>query len=103
MYLPDINVWLPLIFSLHVHHEIARLWFTSLPDDRQCFFCRLTQMGFLRLATNPKANPLQTLTMTRAWEVYDEAMHDPRIAFAVEPEGLESHWRQTTHRDTFSP
>ena len=103
MYLPDVNVWLPLVFSQHVHHQVAEAWFASVPDDRPCFFCRLTQMGFLRLATNPKANPLQTLTMRRAWEVYQETLLDPRIEFAVEPEGLEDQWRQYAQTGTFSP
>jgi predicted nucleic acid-binding protein len=55
MYLPDINFWLALNFSQHKHNSAATSWFNALPQNDQCFFCRFTQMGFLRLATNPKA------------------------------------------------
>jgi uncharacterized protein len=90
MYLPDINVWLALNFSQHIHHKPARSWFSALLEDRRCYFCRFTQLGFLRLSTNPKANPLQTQTMKQAWTVYDETLLDPRIGFLAEPEVLES-------------
>ena len=49
--LPDINVWLALTFDSHVHHRIAKNWFDGLTDE-VCYFCRLTQQGFLRLASN---------------------------------------------------
>ena len=54
MQLPDINVWLALAFDSHIHHPDAKKWFDGLADDAICYFCRLTQLGFLRLATNPK-------------------------------------------------
>ena len=102
MYLPDINVWLALNFSQHMHQDSARLWFDGLLEGRHCYFCRFTQMGFLRLSTNPKANPFQTQTMSQAWAVYDTALLDPRIAFASEPEGLESQWRPRSRVGAFS-
>jgi predicted nucleic acid-binding protein len=54
MFLPDINVWLALAFESHVHHEVAKGWLEGLSSEG-CAFCRTTQQGFLRLATNPKA------------------------------------------------
>lgn len=103
MYLPDINVWLALVFSQHKHHSAAKLWFDAPSEDRRCFFCRLTQMGFLRLSTNPKANPLQTLTMSEAWTAYNATMGDARIGFLTEPDSLETQWRQWSQLGTFSP
>ena len=50
--LPDINVWPALAFDGHAHHRAARNWFDALTTD-VCFFCRLTQQGFMRLASNP--------------------------------------------------
>jgi predicted nucleic acid-binding protein len=55
MFLPDINLWLALAFESHVHHAAAKGWFEGLTSER-CSFCRLTQQGFLRLVTNPKAS-----------------------------------------------
>ncbi len=54
------------------------------------------------MATNPKINPLQTQTLNQAWAVYDSIMLSPKIAFAVEPNGLEAFWRQWTQLVTFS-
>jgi len=59
MYLLDINVWMAIAFNQHQKHTSARTWFDGWPAGSRCYFCRYTQMGFLRLATNPKANPLQ--------------------------------------------
>lgn len=52
MFLPDVNVWLALTFDSHHHHPDAKKWFDALPGQI-CFFCRMTQQGFLRLSTNP--------------------------------------------------
>ena len=53
MYLLDVNVWLALAFDTHVHHTVAKNWFDGLPTGR-FVFCRMTQQGFLRLATDPR-------------------------------------------------
>jgi uncharacterized protein len=100
MHLPDINVWLALVFNQHQHHPAAKLWFDSLPVGSRVYFCRYTQLGFLRLSTNPAANPLQTQTMVQAWAIYDQAMLDVRIGFSPEPAGLEVPWRQLTQLGT---
>src|ERR1700675_3742111 len=49
--LPDINVWVSLATEKHAHHELAKNWFQRLQNER-LVFCRLTQLGFLRLLTN---------------------------------------------------
>lgn len=102
MHLLDINVWMAMAFDQHQNHNSARTWFDGLPKESRCYYCRYTQMGFLRLSTNARANPLQTQTMLQAWKIYDNTMLDPRIGFAQEPEGLESHWRPWTQLGTFS-
>jgi len=66
MYLPDINVWLALAFPAHVHHLPARAWFGAVPAGRPCHFCRLSQLGFLRLANNPKVFPAAALAPDQA-------------------------------------
>jgi toxin-antitoxin system PIN domain toxin len=102
MLLPDVNVWLALVFNAHVHHPSALAWFNSLSGDT-CCFCRLTQMGFLRLANNPRVFPLDAVPVSGAWQLYDTTMGDPRVAFAAEPAGFEAMWRQFTHGQQFSP
>lgn len=95
MYLPDINFWLALAFDADARHPSAKSWFDS-PADETCYFCRYTQQGFLRLANNPKVYPNDVLTPPASWLAYDTMMSDARIAYANEPTGLESHWRQFT-------
>ncbi len=102
MYLPDVNVWLALAFSAHVHHTAAKSWLRGLSNQR-CCFCRLTQQGFLRLATNPKALPTQAVSLVQAWQMYDNILADPRFEFVDEPAGLEQHWRSFTQAKSFSP
>jgi len=103
MFLPDVNVWVALAFTAHVHHGSARAWFASVPDDRRCHFCRLTQMGFLRIANNPAAVPYSAVTQDQAWKLYDHFLSHPRVDFADEPAGLEPRWRQLARLPQFSP
>lgn len=100
--LPDINVWLALAFDGHIHHELARAWFEAITDER-CFFCRLTQLGVLRLATNPKVFGGDALNLVAAWQLFDRFMSDPRVGYASEPPDLDDAWRRLTHQKTFSP
>jgi len=102
MYLLDSNVWLALAFTSHVHHADAKRWFDAV-DGGACLFCRVSQMGFLRLSTNPKAFPLDAVNLDRAWEMYDQILADPRIGFVDEPAGLMPLWRDRTRGATFSP
>jgi uncharacterized protein len=103
MLLPDVNVWLALTFDSHVHHPAAKLWFDGLSNNPVCCFCRLTQQGFLRLATNKSVFGNDTLTLQEAWQNYDLLLSDPRVTYADEPVGLESHWRAYTQGKTFAP
>ena len=100
--LPDINIWLALIFDSHVHHKAAKKWIDSLTDET-CYFCRVSQPGFLRLANNPRAFPTDAVSMAAAWGLYDLAMTDSRIVFADEPAQIESVWRTYTQSPKFAP
>jgi uncharacterized protein len=102
MLLPDINVWLALTFDSHRHHPAAKDWFDGL-RDQSCWFCRFTQQGFLRLASNPKLFGKHALNLRQAWESYDAYRSDPRVSFASEPSGIEVHWRLLTQLSTLSP
>lgn len=103
MLLPDVNVWLALAFDSHFHHPAAKMWFDALANDAVCCFCRLTQLGFLRLATNRSVFAKHALTLPDAWQKYDLFLTDPRVAFAEEPADLENHWRLFTQSQSFSP
>lgn len=101
MFLPDINFWLALAFQSHQHHSVANEWMMSAARQ-SCFFCRITEMGFLRLATNPKVLPNDVLTMSEAWQVYDKMISDERVVYVEEPANIEADWRSLTETNTFS-
>lgn len=100
--LPDVNVWLAMTFDSHIHHPSAKIWFDGLADDL-LFFCRMTQQGFLRLATHPKVQGPHALTLSEAWQTYDTYLLDPRITFIGEPANIEGPWRTFAQGRTFSP
>jgi toxin-antitoxin system PIN domain toxin len=103
MLLPDVNVWHALTFDAHVHHPVAKTWFDGLPNDAVCYFCRITQLGLLRLATNPSVFGKDALTLPEAWRKYDLFLSDPRISFVEEPADIEISWRTYTQSQAFSP
>jgi len=94
-FLVDINVWLAVTYSRHVHHDVATSWFETAGAD-EALFCRQTQLGFLRLLTNPRVMGLDTMTQLRAWQAFDELRWDLRVSFILEPEGIEPILRQLT-------
>jgi predicted nucleic acid-binding protein len=71
MHLVDINVWLAMAFRRHVGHAAAAAWFRTATGP--CLFCRITQIGFLRLASNRSAMGAAAVSMTEAWRAYDAA------------------------------
>ena len=53
--LPDVNVLIALLWESHLHHRAARRWFRDL--DGHWATCSITQLGFVRVSSNPKALP----------------------------------------------
>ena len=107
MNLPDVNVWLALALSEHVHHRAACRWLESIEVTASIFFCRAAQQSLLRLLTNaavlaPYGNP--PLTNDEAWAVYEAFLGDDRITLqAREPAGVDARWKQLACRGTASP
>ena len=100
-HLPDINVWLALTFSGHPHHEAALKWFNTTNSNSSAF-CRMTQQGYLRLSTNPKAFLSDALTLPKAWKAFDLLLSDSRTFYCDEPRGVEDEWRKFTNKAAFS-
>ena len=91
--LPDVNIWIALAAEGHVHHVPARDWFAAQPAT-SIAFCRITQMGLLRLLTNSRVMGRAPRTVAQSWETFEQLRADHRLVFATEPEGLEPGWRQ---------
>lgn len=96
LFFPDLNVWLALSDTEHIHSADAWKWLKMLPDGRKLVFSRYTQIGLLRLLTNASVMGDQTLTLRRAWGVYDRWLEDPRVEFYPEPRNLDMGFRQIT-------
>jgi predicted nucleic acid-binding protein len=86
-YFPDINVWVALSAERHVFCLAAESWLSSIQDEKLSF-CRITQMGFLRLLTNPHVMKDEVMNPDEAWQAYRLLRSDERISYAAEPKGL---------------
>jgi hypothetical protein len=95
-FFPDLNIWLALSVAGHSHSVDAWSWFGMLPLESRLIFSRYTQIGLLRILTNQAAMGQQTLTLKKAWGVYERWLEDPRVQFYSEPRGLDVAFRQAT-------
>jgi len=94
-FFPDLNVWLALSVAGHRHSPEVWKWLNSLPREAELIFSRYTQIGLLRLLTSQAVMGEQTLTLRRAWALYDQWLKDPRVSFLPEPRGLDTVLRET--------
>jgi toxin-antitoxin system PIN domain toxin len=99
-YFPDINVWIALSYEAHVHHLPAKQWFDGITGSA-AYFCRFTQLGFLRLLTHPSVMRDALKSQQQAWRAYDLLNHDQRALFLAEPdtEALDPVFRKFTAGD----
>ncbi len=101
---PDVNVWLALSYERHVHYPAARTWFEHLEDSARACFCRLTQIGLLRLLTTDAVmGEDEVLSQVGAWRVYDRWLEDDRVFFLEEPPNLEPRFRTFSHQQRAAP
>ena len=60
-------------------------------------------MGLLRLLTNPSVMGRSPRTIVQAWEIFAQLRRDRRLVFAIEPDGVDSIWRQLMTRPGVGP
>ena len=97
-FFPDVNVWLALTYEHHAHHESAAQWLEG--TEQSVFFCRLTQLGLLRLLTNETLMAEDVLTQRKAWQAYRRWLDDERVSVHDEPDSarLESTFEELSTR-----
>jgi len=95
-FFPDLNVWVALSDQSHVHNRQAWMWLQFLPREARLIFSRYTHIGLLRLLTSEAVMGPATLTLEKAWRVYDTWLGDPRVEFYPEPGGLDAALRDAT-------
>ena len=101
-FLPDVNVWLALASRRHIHAEKCSDWLNSL-ESPEVVFCRVTQMGLLRLLTKDSVMGTDVLSSRDAWRTYQIILSDARIGFALEPFALAPEWQRLTSQKRPTP
>lgn len=97
MKLVDVGVWLAAVWGRHVHNPVAADWFGRETED--ILFCRVTQMGLLRLLSNPAVMADDAIDRGQAWRTFDQLWADERVGWADEPAGLDAVWRAISARN----
>src|ERR1700742_2128833 len=100
---PDVNVWLALVVAGHEHHGSAMRWYENADAESRLFFCRLTQLGLLRLLTTDAVMGNAVMDQRQAWSAYDELLQDERTSLAEEPPPLERIFRELTKLKRSAP
>jgi uncharacterized protein len=95
-FFPDVNVWIALSVIGHSRNSAAWGWLDRTPRGAPLVFSRYTQVGLLRLLTNQAAMGEKTLTVDRAWAVYEGWLDDPRVELHPEPRNVDTAFRQAT-------
>jgi toxin-antitoxin system PIN domain toxin len=102
----DINVWIAATFPTHPCHQKAQQPLARATPAAPAVFCRTTQQGFLRLASNPaqlKAYGAVGLTNRDALVALNAFLALPQVCERAEPPGLVPLWHRLATRDTASP
>lgn len=104
MIFPDVNVWLALSFTDHVHYPAAQNWFESLLAGDRLWFCRVTQMGLMSLLNREAVmGPGGALSQAGAWHVYNRWLNSPVVDFMPEPHGLDLMFRALANAESPMP
>ncbi len=65
-----------------MHYPVASEWFNRQADD--LVFCRVTQMGLLRLLPSPAIMDGDAVGRSQAWRLFDQLWSDERVLWADE-------------------
>lgn len=89
--LADVNVWLAMLVAEHSHHDAASLWWrtTVIPDRHRVAFCRLTQLGLLRLLCSERVMGPSRMNHAQAWEAVRAVVAQEHVSVQDEPAGVE--------------
>ncbi|MGB8096129.1 MAG: TA system VapC family ribonuclease toxin [Terracidiphilus sp.] len=94
--LPDVNIWVALHHTRHLHHQKALEWFEALDPMQVLVFCRQSQIGLFRLLTTAAAMGDETITQRQCWAIYDRWIEGGRAVELTEPAGLALAFRSRT-------
>jgi toxin-antitoxin system PIN domain toxin len=89
----DVNVWLAFSVADHAHHRAAIQAWGQL---RHPAFCRITQLGLLRLLCNRQVMGSLVFTPPKAWGAWEGLLGSGKVSFHDEPPGLDAKLRSLT-------
>jgi toxin-antitoxin system PIN domain toxin len=98
----DANVWLALAVEAHTHHRRARTYWEREAAPVAAF-CRVTQMAFLRLLTNPSVMGSQVLSPSSASAKTADFLRLPEVELFDEPLGVHDAWERFATAGRISP
>ena len=81
--LPDVNVWVALTDTTHVHNRRATSYWNTGRSNRLAF-CGITRAGMLRIMTNSKAMAGNPFDLADAWRRYRSFADLPEVDFLPE-------------------
>ena len=103
--LADVNVWLATLVAEHPHHDVATGWWRDdvLPASEEVAFCRLTQLGLLRVLSSERVMGRQRMDHSQAWAVFSDVVAQTSVKFLEEPTGIDEHLEAVCSRRRASP
>jgi toxin-antitoxin system PIN domain toxin len=100
---PDVNVWLALNYSHHIHSRAAVEWYSEQEISSALVFCRHTQLGLFRMLSTTAVMAEEVLSQPQCWQIFDRWIDSGQATFAPEPSGMESALRANTRLSSPSP
>ena len=79
--LPDLNVWLALIWPEHIHHQHAVLYWEQQAAE-QVLFCTVTALGLVRLVCQPKLMGTAVRNAAQASNLLNALCQQPGVQMA---------------------
>lgn len=80
--LPDLNVWLALVWPEHTHHRQALKYWEHLAS-RQILFCTVTALGLVRLVCQQKLMGTAMKTPREASALLEVFCQQPGVGMAA--------------------
>ena len=79
--LPDLNVWLALIWPEHIHHQHAVQYWEQQAAE-QVLFCTVTALGLVRLVCQPKLMGTAVRNAAEASDLLNALCQQPGVQMA---------------------
>jgi uncharacterized protein len=95
-YLADVNFLVAILHARHVFSRRAVSWVDKQEEPGSILFCRVVQMGALRLLTDSRWLKTDVQPAAAVWGAWDQLLLDRRFARVEEPPRIEAEWRRLT-------